>query len=191
MKRRMTTTLAMVMVSFFCLSLRSEAALKAEKVEYKQGSTVLTGYLVYEDSYPTPRPGVLVVHEWWGLNDYAKAKVLVCHGADDPLTTKEQIWAYQDNLRTGEADWQFMSYGGAKHSFTNPDADKAGIPALAYDKIADQRSWKLMLSFLDELFVFNYIPSGPPKLNNFFLTRKRQFNILKMTECSVCFEGNR
>jgi carboxymethylenebutenolidase len=47
--------------------------LKAEKVEYKQGSTVLTGYLVYEDSYPTPRPGVLVVHEWWGLNDNIRA----------------------------------------------------------------------------------------------------------------------
>ena len=74
MKSRMTTILAMAMVSFFCLSLQSEAALKAEKVEYKQGSTVLTGYLVYEDSYPTPRPGVLVVHEWWGLNDHAKKK---------------------------------------------------------------------------------------------------------------------
>ena len=74
MKRSMTTTLALAMVSFFCLSLRSEAALKAEKVEYKQGSTVLTGYLAYEDSYPTPRPGVLVVHEWWGLNDYAKKR---------------------------------------------------------------------------------------------------------------------
>jgi dienelactone hydrolase len=259
----MTATLAMAMVLFFCLALRSEAALKAEKAEYKQGSTVLTGYLVYEDGYQTPRPGVLVVHEWWGLNDYAKkraedlakegyialavdmygggkttshpkeagewatavaqnkqagrerflagyallrnhpltlkdqiaaigycfggqvvlsmaqegvdlkgvvsfhgtlpagkagpgsfkARVLVCHGADDPFVTKEQIVGYQDNLRTGGADWQFMSYGGARHSFTNPDADKVGMPALAYNKIVDRRSWKLMLSFLDGLFV--------------------------------------
>jgi dienelactone hydrolase len=262
MKRKIAAILMLVVVSLFVFSIQSEAALKAEKVEYKQGSTVLTGYLAYEDSYSTPRPGVLVVHEWWGLNDHAKkraeelaregyialavdmygggkttahpkeagewatalqqnkqlgkerflagyallrthpltqkdrmaaigycfgghvvllmaqegadlkgvvsfhgslptdkaepksfkAKVLVCHGADDPMVTREQIAAYQDNLRIGGADWLFMVYGGAKHSFTNPDADKVGIPGLAYNKTVDQRSWKLMLSFLDELF---------------------------------------
>lgn len=238
------------------------AALKGEKVTYQQGATKLQGYLVYEDSYRAVRPGVLVVHEWWGLNDHArhraeelakegyialavdmfgegkttthpkeagewatavrqnkqlgkdrflagyeflkqhpltlkdqmaaigycfggsvvlamaqegvdlkgvvsfhgafpaekaasgafKAKVLVCHGADDPLITKEQIQQYQDNLRGAGADWQFMAYGGAKHSFTNPNADKVGVPALGYNKSADQRSWKLMLSFFEELF---------------------------------------
>ena len=35
---------------------------------------MLTGYLVYEDSYPTPRPGVLVVHEWWRLYHHAKKR---------------------------------------------------------------------------------------------------------------------
>jgi dienelactone hydrolase len=68
------------------------------------------------------------------------------------MITWDQIKQYQDNLRAAGADWQFVSYGGAKHSFTVPDADKVGNPALAYNKNADQRSWKLLLSFLKEVF---------------------------------------
>ena len=49
-------------------------------------------------------------------------------------------------------DWQMRIYGGAKHSFTNPDADKAGIAALGYSKSADQRSWADMQSFFEEIF---------------------------------------
>jgi dienelactone hydrolase len=43
-----------------------------QPVEYKQGDTVLEGYLAYDDAGRGKRPGVLVVHEWWGLNDFAK-----------------------------------------------------------------------------------------------------------------------
>ena len=50
----------------------SWAALKTEMVTYKQGDAVLDGYLVYDDSLTGKRPGVLVVHEWKGLNGYAK-----------------------------------------------------------------------------------------------------------------------
>ena len=38
-------------------------------------------------------------------------------------------------------------YGGAVHSFTNPDADKHGIPGIAYNKQADERSWRDMQEF--------------------------------------------
>ncbi len=50
------------------------AAIKTEAVEYKDGQTVLEGVLAYEESAKAPRPLVLVVHEWWGLNDYAKGR---------------------------------------------------------------------------------------------------------------------
>ncbi len=43
-------------------------------IEYKDGSAVLEGYLAYDDSLPSPRPGVLVVHEWTGLGDYVKGR---------------------------------------------------------------------------------------------------------------------
>jgi dienelactone hydrolase len=43
-------------------------------------------------------------------------------------------------------------YGGAKHSFTNPDADKVGMDALKYSKSADKRSWAHMKEFFKEIF---------------------------------------
>ena len=49
-------------------------------------------------------------------------------------------------------DWQIHAYGGAVHGFTNPEADAAGVPALAYNASADRRSWNAMLGLFDEVF---------------------------------------
>ena len=50
------------------------AEIKGEAVEYHHGDAVLEGYLAYDDAVPGLQPGILVVHEWKGLNDYAKRR---------------------------------------------------------------------------------------------------------------------
>jgi dienelactone hydrolase len=234
----------------------------AEPVTYRAGDATLRGYLAVDTSKQGKRPGVLVVHEWWGLNDYikrrarmlaelgygalavdmygdgkvadnpgdagalmngvlgnmkagearleaayellasrpevdgsriaaigycfggavvlhaarsgmplrgvvsfhgalgsfhkpapgtVKAKILVCHGAADSLVSKDEIAAFKQEMDHAKADYRFVDYPNAKHSFTNPDATengkRYGIP-LGYDAEADRRSWQDMTEFL-------------------------------------------
>jgi dienelactone hydrolase len=50
------------------------AEIKTEVVEYKDGDTVLEGFVAYDDSKTGPRPGVLVIHDWMGLQEYPKRR---------------------------------------------------------------------------------------------------------------------
>lgn len=82
-----------------------------------------------------------------------RGKVLVCIGADDPGIPADQRAAFEKEMREGGVDWQMNLYGGVVHSFTNPEADKRGMPERArYDAKADARSWAEMGTFFDEIF---------------------------------------
>lgn len=251
------------------LAVVSSAALavvKGEEVQYQADGVVMKGYLAYDDAVKDRRPGVLVVHEWWGHNSYArkrarmlaelgytalavdmygdgksadhpdtakqfmsevaqnlpvmqerfkaarrllarhktvdndrlgaigycfggavvlnmarageklagvvsfhgslgtpeparygkvKASVLVLNGAEDSFITAEQIEAFKKEMENAGAKYRFINYPGAKHGFTNPDADvygpKFNMP-LAYNKDADERSWAEMQAFFNGLF---------------------------------------
>ena len=50
------------------------AELKTETIPYRVGDREFTGYLAYDDADPGKRPGVLVVHEWWGHSPYARKR---------------------------------------------------------------------------------------------------------------------
>src|SRR5262245_21899991 len=54
-----------------CFSSNVFGAIKTQTVQYKHGDVVLEGYLAWDDATGLKRPGVIVVHEWWGNNDYA------------------------------------------------------------------------------------------------------------------------
>jgi dienelactone hydrolase len=102
----------------------------------------LAGVVSFHGGLPTDPAGV----------DAVKPKILVCHGGSDPTISEEQIHTFLKNLDAVEADYQFIIYGGAKHSFTSKAADARGIPALAYDPAAASRSWDTMLLLFHEIF---------------------------------------
>ena len=79
-----------------------------------------------------------------------KAKILVLTGAADSFVPPEQVEQFKKEMDAAKADYRVIAYPGAKHSFTNPEADEFGkqfnLP-LAYNEEADHASWKEMQEF--------------------------------------------
>lgn len=105
-----------------------------------------------------PILGGVSFHGVYDRPDYANAspitaKLLVCHGWEDPLATPDQMVALGRELTEAQADWQIHAYGNAGHAFTDADLVTPAAPGVAYDERADRRSWKAMSDFLTELFV--------------------------------------
>jgi Dienelactone hydrolase and related enzymes len=63
-----------VLLLLFVGYVSAHAEIKGQEVEYSANGTRLKGYLAYDDSIEGKRPGVLVVHEWWGHNEYARKR---------------------------------------------------------------------------------------------------------------------
>ena len=81
-----------------------------------------------------------------------RGRVLVLHGAEDRFIPAEEIAAFQDEMRKAKVDWQFVSFGGAVHSFTVKEAGNDPSKGLAYDEKADRRSWEALMTLLRESF---------------------------------------
>jgi dienelactone hydrolase len=244
----------------------AEPKIQGKTVDYSAQGVAMKGYLAYDENTKGKRPGVLVVPEWWGVNDYArrraqmlaelgyaalavdmygegkqamnpqdagklnsevmkdfnvakarfvaamdflkqqpavdptriaaigycfggsvvlsmagqgvdlkgvvsfhgtladvkppqpgmvKAKILVFNGGADKFNTPEQVEAFRQEMKAAGADLKFISYPGAMHSFTNPDATELGkkfnLP-IAYNPDADKKSWGEMKEFLAKIF---------------------------------------
>ncbi|HTP27706.1 MAG TPA: dienelactone hydrolase family protein [Anaeromyxobacteraceae bacterium] len=260
MNRTMLTATAISLM----LAGAARAEVKTKTIEYRQGDTPLQGFLAWDDSAKGKRPGILVVHEWWGLNQHArnqtirlakagyvgfaldmygkgkvathpkdaqafaqeatkdrdvvrarfdaamavlkaqpqvdpskigvvgycfgggvaldmarvgadfdalatfhaslaphghraqpgkvKPRILVATGGADPMAPKEQVEAFEKEMKDAGANFQVVTYPNAKHSFTNPDAGKAGMDALAYNAEADKKSWEAAMKMFREVF---------------------------------------
>ncbi|MEM6756505.1 MAG: dienelactone hydrolase family protein [Planctomycetota bacterium] len=93
--------------------------------------------------------------------DKPEAKLLILHGANDPLAPMPGIIELVDTLTDTGADVQLAAFGGAQHSFTDPTADTYGIDGVRYDASADQRSWALMRLLFEELWGEPAAPVSP------------------------------
>jgi dienelactone hydrolase len=77
--------------------------------------------------------------------------ILVCHGADDPYESKEEVASFQQEMKSTKADWQMIYYANAVHSFTNPEAGNDNSKGAAYNEKAAKRSWEHLKIFLSEV----------------------------------------
>ena len=80
-----------------------------------------------------------------------KAKILACTGSADPIVPRDQVTAFEKEMVETGTDWQVITYGGAKHAFTNTAADLIPMPGFGYSPAADARSWTAMRNLFDEV----------------------------------------
>jgi len=121
-----------------------DAEIKTETLSYTVDGTTMTGYLAYDDALSGPRPGVLVVHEWWGQNDYVRkrAEQLAALGytafaldmygegkvADHPDTAKSFVQTVISNMPIAER--RFVAARTLLE--LQPTVDKQHIAAIGY-----------------------------------------------------------
>lgn len=107
-----------------------------------------------------PLDGVVSFHGTLGTSEPAtrgqvKAQMLVLNGAADPMNPPKTVSAFKKEMDAAGAKYRVVNYPGAKHAFTNPAADSVGrkynMP-IAYNKSADQKSWRAMQDFFAKLW---------------------------------------
>lgn len=260
---RLERVVTLVAMLTLVLATGCSAAIKSRVVDYEHAGVPLQGYIAWSDAAKGKRPGVLVVHEWWGHNQHArsaadrlaragyvafaldmfgkgrvtthpesaqafvaqsmqdatlipgrfgaalqllkadplvdptrigaigycfggavalgmaragedlkavatfhgalatenparpgqvKPKLLIMTGADDPMIPADAVAAFEQEMKAAGVNYRVIKYPGAKHGFTNPNADQAGVPGLGYNAAADKKSWdELMRFFKKEL----------------------------------------
>ncbi|HUR55448.1 MAG TPA: dienelactone hydrolase family protein [Gemmataceae bacterium] len=122
----------------------SPAAVKTETIEYEFGGTKMRGFLAFDDTTKEKKPGVLVVHEWWGLNDYAKDRArqlaelgYVAFAADlygdaKLVTTQDEARDQATALRKDAKVWRGRAEAALKVLATRPEVDATKLAAMGY-----------------------------------------------------------
>lgn len=129
-----------------CLAFigRAEAAVQTKTISYQDDGVECRGFLAYDDSQKSPQPGVLLVHEWWGLNDYARmrAKELAAQGyvvfAADMYGEGKTVEHPKDagemagKVRANLADWRKRAVAALNVLKSQPQVNPEKLAAIGY-----------------------------------------------------------
>ncbi len=85
-----------------------------------------------------------------GAQGPISAKVLVCHGYDDPMADPASMTGLADELTAAGANWQIHAYGHTTHAFTRKTANSPET-GMNYSADADRRSWAALTGFFEEV----------------------------------------
>ena len=125
-------------------ALAANAEIKSQVVNYSDGDTELQGHIYWDTAVAGKRPAILVVHEWWGLNEYAqqRAKMLARRGfvafaadmyskgklTDHPKEAGEWATAIRSNVDL----WQRRANLALAQLRAHPEVDQTRLAAIGY-----------------------------------------------------------
>jgi dienelactone hydrolase len=169
----MRITLTFIVLSLAaCFIAPASAAIKLEPVEYKSGSTTLKGYLAYDDAKNDKRPGILVIHEWWGCNEYAQSRAkqlaelgyvaFACdmYGNGQTTTDPAEAGKLAGAVRKDPRVWRDRAAAGLKVLSNHKLVDADKLAAIGYcfggttalQMACDGQNLKATVSFHGSLF---------------------------------------
>ena len=122
----------------------SDAAVQTKIIPYTHGQTQLEGYLAWDDRVQGKRPGVLVVHEWWGLNDYARQRAeqlaalgyvafaVDMYGKGQVTTHPDQAGKWMTHIQNNVKEWQARAISGLEVLQHHPFVAPGKVAAIGY-----------------------------------------------------------
>ncbi len=120
------------------------AEIREQAVAYRHGDTELRGYLYYDDRQTAPRPGILVVHEWWGLNAYARKRArmlaelgytafaLDMYGAGQVTRHAETAAGWMKQITSHQPLWLERAKAGLAVLRDHPRTNAGKLAAIGY-----------------------------------------------------------
>jgi dienelactone hydrolase len=122
----------------------ASAAVQSKTVVYRDGAVECRGFLAWDDAVAGPRPGVLVVHEWWGLNEYARerARALAAqgyvafaadmYGEGKTVTHPKDAGEMAGKVRANVATWRKRAQAALDVLKSQPECDPQRLAAIGY-----------------------------------------------------------
>ncbi|HHH43697.1 MAG TPA: dienelactone hydrolase family protein, partial [Gammaproteobacteria bacterium] len=135
----------LLVVSVGSLMMASASAeVHSKQVRYRHAGAELEGYLAWDDRFHGKRPGVLVVHEWWGLNDYARSRVrqlaeqgyvafaLDMYGSGKVTSHPDQASTWMKEIQQNTAQWVSRADAGLTVLRQQEQVDGERLAAIGY-----------------------------------------------------------